>query len=88
MHCIYNGDGESRNSGSNLLSRIPQKGHKAFGRSCKSVDLIRDKRSNGDLDIVKKVRGASLETHLWQHMQNQRGVVGQTCMETAQRGSL
>ena len=88
MHHIYTGDGESRNSGSNLCSSIPQKGHKAFGCSCKSVDLIRDMRSNGDFDMVKKVWGASLETHLRQHLQNQREVVGQTCIEIAQRASL
>lgn len=82
QHAAYTGDGESKNSGCNLCRSIPQRGQKGFGVSSWTEDSIKDLKSSGYLGIVNKDSAASLEVHLWQHLQNHRGVAGQTCMDT------
>ena len=84
----YAGDAKSRNTGCNLCSSIPQKGQKGLEKLFKVQDSVEDLKSSGYLGMRKNCGGASFEEYLWQHVQNQEGEAGQTCMQTAHRASL
>jgi hypothetical protein len=75
----YAGGAESRKSGCDLWSSIPQKGHKGFV----GISMTEDSVKYLITRHCKGVSGRNLEARLQQHLQNHRGVAGQTCMETA-----
>lgn len=85
----YTGVGESRKSGCFLCSSIPQKGHHGFEGTAWEEGLLEgSEESKQNEDILKSGSGANLNTNLWQHTQNHRGVIGQTSIETAHLGNL